>query len=34
MESSTGEYYRIRIDLLKENVREIIDSGTIISLTL
>lgn len=34
IESSTGEYYRIRIDLLKENVREIIDSGTIISLTL
>ena len=34
MESSTGEYYRIRIDLLKENVRKIIDTGTIVSLTI
>jgi predicted metal-dependent hydrolase len=34
IESCTGEYYRIKIDLLKDTVRKIIDTGTIISPTL
>ena len=34
IESCTGEYYRIKIDLLKESVRKIIDTGKIISPTL
>jgi predicted metal-dependent hydrolase len=34
IELCTGEYYRINIDLLKDTVRKIIDTGTIISPTL
>jgi uncharacterized protein len=34
IKSRRGEYYRIRFDLLEENLRKIIDTGTIIPIRL
>jgi hypothetical protein len=34
IKSGKGEYHRIKFDLLKENLRKIIDTGTIIPMTL